>query len=329
MQLYLYSIRPGFDRRVIVDCDPDKILANGGKLSPTLRVQYSIKIEDISSSQQITPLLTSASLFLATNNTIPVSSSQWAVSSQALFIPLSHPIIDSITSSSQTNPEERVTFQIQFFTLLEIELQSEVNNGINTLKQLHACQTEPTLIYIDRPHWNTWLTSWGYPEYRLVPITATLPSGIQGLGKPQELWKHVIDTISQIHQLIRTNQWEHAGDQMRRAAEYALYTWCAIWGHEEPGDRQDAAAALNFLDSAISDCRPQNGKLPGKGASPDAIRICARYLALRTVYNISHSPHHIGHRDVYTSEDIRYLVNTLTETISLLPSLWEEYPNPV
>lgn len=144
MELDLHSIRYGFDRRVIVDCDPDKILANGGKLSPTLQVRYSII--DKSSNQQIAPLLTSASLFLATNNTIPVSSSQWAVSSQALFIPLSHPIIDSITSSSQTNPEERVTFQIQFFTLLEIELQSEVNNGINTLKQLHAFQTEPTLI---------------------------------------------------------------------------------------------------------------------------------------------------------------------------------------
>jgi hypothetical protein len=184
-------------------------------------------------------------------------------------------------------------------------------------------------LSISAPRWQAYLAKWGYPETRLVALPTQLPSSVtQDVPVAKRAWTVVNDALKQAQQAQRGSDFATAGSELRRATEYALYAWCAIWGDETPYEEKNASKALTFLTQRIPEYDSAKG-VPNRSAPPDVHRIGARFTTLRQLYALSQATHHAGERPIYTPIDIEYLLTSLIGYLRTLPEFWKEYTKPV
>lgn len=313
-------------RKKIV-CDPEQnIRAAGDSNMPILEV--SCWLEDSSEARRPTPLLISGSLHRPGNNgnDPPRCRSGWDLALYPVRFQLSSAEIEYLTAAARNDPEGRISLWLRFGVLLSTTATEREQPGY---PEVMSYFTQPRPVWIHAPRWQTFLKIWGYPESRLVPLTLRLPEPLQiNIPVAQEHWVVAVDALASALDAQRRGDWIGAGAALRGAAEHALYTWCSIWGKDEPGAEKSAGQALTFLDGVIPKCNMESGSWPRPGDSADHHRICIRYTTLRSLYKASHSPHHVGKRPVYTQEDIDYLVTSLVATLRALPAFWMEYPKP-
>lgn len=175
--------------------------------------------------------------------------------------------------------------------------------------------------------WSSLLRVWGWPETRVLTIGTSLPAKLLPNAAAATHWTAACNALEGAQRDRRGGNYDAAGMALRDVAQNALFTWCAVWGESNPGATKNASAAITFMSGAIPDCRPEQGKRPGKDASPDAKRLCAIYSQLWQLYGLSQEAHHpVGAKAVYTSEDIDTLLTSLIALLRSLPALWEQYP---
>lgn len=302
------------------------IQAVGNDIAPFLAVQ--LQFQPLRTGRGPTVFQVRGSLYRGTKTDIPLSIGAWALPHRAL-IPMTPAIIRAVGQDRTPDAEQRIQFALQ------IEVVVVVDAG-DMPGSLAVVQSECIPVKIDTPRWATFLHKWGYPATRWLPLTLQLPGKLSAeMPAADEHWEQVCASLAALQEEHRMGQWASAGNRLRPLIEQVFFTWCAVWGNPGPGKSQKP----NEVFAAFDKWFPESAKHPwgdnlNRSRGDLYHRAYARYIALRSLYGVSHAPHHAGSREIYPPEDIDYLVTTITALCVALPGLWGEMPkapetNPV
>lgn len=247
------------------------------------------------------------------------------------FLPLTTPLIEHITMEADKHPEKEIHLWIKMvFYVTPDKDKWKQGRSDDPPPLLTYCNSSAFQYSVPYPRWQTFLSTWGYPESRLIPIAVALPTPLKSsVPSAEKFWEICSDAYLKATQHRKEHHWAEAGQEFRRSTEYALYTWNALWGNDEPGRNQNVTGAIDGLIQQIPECDPNNGRFPKSRTAVDECRMCARFATLRQLNRMAQASHHIGERPIYTPDDIDYLWSSLGAFLSSLPSFWVEYPKPL
>lgn len=298
----------------------DHIKAVGSDVAPFLAVQ--VVFQPLRNNRHPNVWQIRGSLYQSLNTDVPLSIGAWAFPQRA-WIPVTPAIIRALGQERTQDLEQRVKLTLQID--LMVEVQEEDTPG-----SLACVQSDLLPIEINAPRWATFLQKWGYPETRWLPLPLQLPGALATqTPAAAERWEHVCASLAALQDEHRMGQWTAASNRLRPLIDQVFFTWCAVWGNPAPG----TSRKMNEVFAAFDKWFPESAKHPW-GDNLDRSRgdlyhrAYARYIALRSLYGISHAPHHAGDREIYPPEDIDYLTTTLTALCVALPALWAEMPRP-
>lgn len=319
--------RPEYYCRAIIDPD-NSIIAAGDETAPSLLVRFSVEVNVNGHYESANDIARAASLYPSGGNAVAPWSQTGLQNNQfGLYISLMPTWIERLTQAAEQHPEQATNLWLRLQVLMpaNIVIQESRRAQVPSVIPLY---TSIMQLPIHLAKWQGFLKVWGYPQTRLVPLMMTLPpSLITKVPLASEPWKVVHDALQTAMEAQRKNDFSRAGDELRRAATYAMYTWCVLWGEDEPFTKKDASLAQTKLVSLINDCNPANGTFP-RHSSADAQRICARFTILRQLNTLAQAYHHTGERPIYSSDDTEYMLTTMIAFLRTLPKFWEEFPDP-
>ena len=302
-----------------VTLDPEThIQAVGNDIAPFLAVQ--LQFQPFRTGRHPIVWQIRGSLYRGTNTDIPLSIGAWLPPHRAL-IALTPAIIRAVGQERTPDAERRIKLTLQMDALVA------VSDG-DSSGSLAVGQSNLIPVEINAPRWATFLQKWGYPATRWLPLSLQLP-GTLSTETPAaaEHWEQVCSSLAALQDEHRMGQWTAAGNRLRPLIEEVFFTWCAVWGNPAPGTSRKMHEAFAAFDKWF----PEGAKHPWgdnlhRSRGDLDHRAYARYIALRSLYGVSHAPHHAGRREIYTPEDIDYLTTALTALCVVLAGLWAEMP---
>ena len=301
--------------------DPEAhIQAVGNDIAPFLAVQ--LQFDPLRTGRYPTLFQIRGSLYRGTNTDIPLIFGAWALPHRAL-IPVTPAIIRVVGQSRTPDAERRIRFALQ------IDVMIEVDDG-DAPRSLAVMQSNLIPMEINAPRWATFLATWGYPATRWLPLTLQLPGALSTeTPAAAEHWEQVCASLTALQDEHRMGQWASAGNRLRPLIDQVFFTWCAVWGNPAPGKSRK----MNEVFAAFDKWFPESAKHPWgdnleRWRGDLYQRAYARYIALRSLYVVSHAPHHADGCEIYTPEDIDYLTTTLTALCVALSALWADMPEP-
>lgn len=308
----------------VVEFDPDTLQAVGGPLHPSLQAQISV-VTLSNPSHHIPALLVSAALHRSPKDPFPLSRADWAPRSP-LYLAVPRSELSAIADEAARDREGRTRLALTFSVI--IPTSDEDQQQYTTVPPLLVFQTAIQDVWIPQGRWQTFLTAWGFPETRLVPLSLALPQPAPGIPSPaQPNWTAAVQALDDALTHQRAGHWSQAGQELRRCATQLIYAWWAVWANQEFDEHQDMSATIAFFENSLPKCNVHLGQVPREPTDANFVRACG-WGVLRWMYAASHSPHHIGRVDVYTAEDVDYLLTSLMALARAFPSLWEEFPSP-
>lgn len=312
--------------------DPDNsIRATGDATAPSLLIWFSVEVNTDGHYNGINSHIAhSASLYPSGGTGVaPWSQTGMQGSRVGLYIPLGPTWIERLTRDAEHNSEQATHLWLQLQVLMPTKILIQ-ESRLAQLPSVIPLYTGIMFLPIHLAKWQSFLKVWGYPETRLVPLAMTLPSSlITKIPLANRPWQVVHNALQTAIEAQQKNDFSRAGEELRRAATYAMYTWCVLWGEDEPLTTENAALAQTKLVELIGHCDPSNGTFPKPSALADAKRICARFTILRQLNTLVQAYHHTGERPIYSPDDTEYMVTTMVAFLRTLPNFWEEFPNPI
>lgn len=295
-----------------------QVQAVGSDIAPFLAVQLQFQPRRTGPFPTLWQMR--GSLYRGTGSDVPLSIGAW-VSPSAALIPVTPAIIRAVGQERTPDAEQRVKFT------LKIDILVAVDDG-NSPGSLAVMQSNPISVEINAPRWATFLQKWGYPATRWVPLTLQLPGTLSTEAPAAaEHWKQVCESLTALQEAHRMGQWPSVGTRLRPVIQEVFFTWCAVWGEPAPGKSRK----MNEVFAAFDTWFPESTTHPW-GDNLDRSRgdlyhrAYARYISLRSLYGVSHAPHHADNREIYTPDDIDYLTTTITALCVGLPCLWAAMP---
>lgn len=321
--------RPEHYCRAIIDPE-NSIKAAGDETAPSLLVLFSVEVNMNGHYEGANDIARAASLYPSGGNVVAPWSQTGLQNNQfGLYISLMPTWIERLTRAAEQHPEQATNLWLRLQVLMPANI---------VIHESRRAQVPPVIplytsimqLPIHLAKWQGFLKIWGYPQTRLVPLAMTLPSSlVTKVPIADRAWQVVIEALQSAMEAQRKNDFSRAGEELRRAATYTMYTWCVLWGEDEPFTTQNASLAQTKLVALINGhCDPANGTFPKPDTSADAKRICARFTILRQLNTLVQAYHHTGERPVYSPDDTEYMLTTMIAFLRTLPKFWEEFPDP-
>jgi len=308
----------GDTSKVIIHAKLRDVYASGSALNPILTLQFE-NFESIGVHYS----------YLSTSKIIGIAASvkQDSCYIQTGFSPIhnqnqlefqiDHKWIHLLTKEAENTQDRYVRLRIGLSMLAKIDgdlemYSSHYSDGID----------------IDASKWLKFLKIWGYPETKLIPVKTILPKGLKSdNGLTKECWNTACEGLFESLDKIRINQTHEAGRCLRKAVQFAILTWQDLWFPNENTSDAWYQAALK-IGKGITNEFKDDWKIPDK-YTPDEKRLMVWLISLKDLNSMANPFHHVGKKPIYSREDVDFLVTVVTAALGALPSLWEEYPNPL
>lgn len=308
------------------------IRATGDSISPSLSVGFSFQEVD---SDAIRPfrhglLAIGAQLFqFRPGNEILISQTGLQFPYGMLSLPLHHGQIEALTVDGEKQSPPSMRVRLRYMVLVDTQ-RLKPAPGYSDLPPLIPYYTQSAVdIAVPQARWLGFLRTWGYPETRLVPVSAQLPGAIETKNAvAAKAWSAACGALETATKAWREGNSSKAGDELRIAVNQAMYTWASIWGNDGPATKDSASLAIGHITKSIPGCDPDNGQWPKDRADVDAQRLCAHWGMLRQLVRVAQPPHHDGLHSIYTREDVEHALLATVAALRALPTIFAAFPNP-
>ncbi len=241
---------------------------------------------------------------------------------QQPYLPLTHSLIEVLSSLARARPEGDVVLNISVSALAE----SQDSPGKVCIHWHQGSQP----VSISAGKWNGMLNKWGYPNIRLVPLFTELPQQIANGNKAaSDMWAAACLRLRLAQEKWRNGYSTDAGTELRHVVQLAIRTWGALWHPESPpAEYEEWGEVSRTVGQDIPGCDVQTWTIE-RDATADAKRAFARLTVLRSLNAIANPIHHVGATPVYTAGDIEMLLTTAIAMLRSLPELWSQFPGPL
>jgi hypothetical protein len=236
-------------------------------------------------------------------------------------LPLPRAVIE-VLSLSRVSPDADVVLNIRVWALATLQ-RTPGSVGIHWHHNFMP-------VSISAAKWHAMLGQWGFPAFRLVPISMELPGGLEADNKAaRDLWAATRQHLITAQREWAANNVANAGRELRFAVQSAVLAWGAIW---HPQDPPSANAkwwdVMQSLAKDIPGSNIQTGTI-NEEAPAHHKRAFTFLLLLRNLNTVANPPHHPGTAAAYTNADVDMLVTSTTAALRALPEFWRQFPVPL
>jgi hypothetical protein len=311
--------------QIVLD-DEQGIQASGDSLTKALIIHFNVKRSIPGSSDEQGWLLRSVALFPDSGHVFSWADSGLQSPQSPITLHLLSDQIDQLDKAARAHAEKAAVLWLRATVIMPKSVLREADKP--HYPPIIPFSTGVFRCKIHAAKWHRFLEKWGYPSVGLIPLTTTLPPQLEPERRPvaAKTWGMACEHLLSAQELRRAANWGPASEELWPATECALYAWCAVWGNDEPANKQSVAEAINFLAQSIPHCKPDQGLWPERNDCADARRLCAKFAVLRSLQRAVQELHY---RAVYTPEDIDCLLTSTIATLASLPALWKQYPDPL